>query len=122
MAGVRQGGRHRGGSASPSGGTLDDALEALWRILDRWRHIEADFAREYPIDLTDPGGLHVVSDRTVACTPPMGGLTWRRFQVLLAGLSATSRYAASMRDPKTGEPIRYATAAEGREVFKAIGR
>lgn len=52
----------------------------------------------------------------------MGGLTWRRFQVLLAGLSATSRYAASMRDPKTGEPIRYATAAEGREVFKAIGR
>lgn len=42
--------------------------------------------------------------------------------MLLNGLSAASRYAASMRDPKTGEPIVYATEAEGRSIFKAIGR
>lgn len=48
--------------------------------------IEADFAREYGMDLT---------------AELAAGLSWRRFRVLLAGLSASSRWmlAAASETP-----------------------
>lgn len=60
---------------------------------DHWGAVEADFQREYGIDLLD--GLDVMS--------------WRRFTVLLSGLSPTSWWAKALEDDKP-------KAARGRDV------
>lgn len=61
---------------------------------DHWGAVEADFQREYGIDLL--AGLD--------------GMSWRRFLVLLQGLSAGSWWAKLLEDDKP-------KSARGRDVI-----
>lgn len=72
-------------------------------MLERWSLLEADFLREYQLDLN------------VA----IGELSWRRFRALLSGLSGTSAWAVSLRH----QPLRrrLTNPAEIERYFQSIG-
>lgn len=66
----------RGGNERPSGGDPD----FIPTVLECWSIVEADFWREYRIDIT----------------ADLGRISWRRFLMLLGGLSGSSRLAARL--------------------------
>ena len=67
--------------------------------------MEADFQREYGIDLS----------------AELGHLSWRRFLALLVGLGPTSRWALLLSDPeRAARPIADPVAAE-RAVERLLG-
>lgn len=62
-------------------------------IIEKWGLIEADFMREYRIDLVKE----------------LPAMSWRRFMVLVSGLSVNSHFYLSFQGQKT---IEDPTAAE----------
>lgn len=71
--------RPRGGSPAPGSGGV-----RVVDIVEQWSILEADFQRDYGIDLTE-----AVFE---------GGLGWRRFQALMTGLSFDSVWRAWLRE------------------------
>jgi hypothetical protein len=84
------GGRGQGSATEPS---------FVRTVLVRWRLLEADFTREYRLDINE--AIH--------------DMTWRRFAALVAGLSAASRWAGHLRSKAPKRPVRRLTEP------KAIG-
>jgi hypothetical protein len=82
-----------GGQRRPFSGGDDGGLTV---VLTHWAAVEADFTREYGIDLADPAVLF--------------GMSWRRFSTLLTGLSPKALFRVvadddlrTINDPEAAE-------------------
>lgn len=73
-------------------------------IIEDWALIEADFQREYGIDL--------VSE--------IGGMSWRRFSVLLSGLSRDAVFIVSKQKDKDQPKVIEGTDPEAADVVRSF--
>jgi hypothetical protein len=67
----------------------EDPDKPILDIIENWRLIEADFQREYGINLIEA----------------LPRLSWRRFSVLLNGVSEHSVYVLKKRNEKEGNVV-----------------
>lgn len=73
-------------------------------VLERWGLLEADFLREYAVDLDDA----------------ISSMPWRLFQALLAGLSPRSAWGLSLRT-KQPQRRRLSDPVAIEHYFRSIG-
>jgi len=71
-------------------------------VLEHWNLVEADFQREYGIDLVEAAEV----------------MSWRRFTALLGGLSANSVLLAALNDTSKGR--RRAPIADPLQIASSI--